>query len=438
MGRLVALLALSLVLVGCGAAGEARAPAAQDAATLAPADARAFAVVRTDPGSGQWRATMALLERLPAWDDALRTLGRALDADDLDLERDVLAAVGPEIAVVVLGPREQAWLTVPDDPAGLERLLGRLDKPTVTRDVGGWTAVARSASTLDRLERGLEAGSLADDAEFREAFDALPARAVARIWANGRDGTTAEATAAAVVAEQDGFRIEGTLPGAEDAAPFAPTLLGHVPAGAALVQSFAGRGELADRLSGHPIGAFLGQDGIRDLAAVLEGEGILYVGGGGLVPQVTLLSRVDDEEAAVAAVGRLLDRFSVGETGEGRGRIGLVDVAFGARDGLVAVTTARAGLGVLDAVAAPITGDPRFRAATERAELPARTAGFVYAQADELAPALSLAALLARSHGHGGHSPGELGRTLDRVGAVVLYRSGGEGREPFAGFVELR
>jgi ABC-type glycerol-3-phosphate transport system substrate-binding protein len=63
--------ALGLVAAGCGGVAEQADGTVPDSASLAPADAIAFATVTTDESSEQWQQAADLLDRLPGAKDDL-------------------------------------------------------------------------------------------------------------------------------------------------------------------------------------------------------------------------------------------------------------------------------------------------------------------------------------------------------------------------------
>ena len=67
---LVCLLATLALVTGCAGA-KTTASAVPESASLAPADALAYATVTTDPGSDQWQDAESLLERIPGLRDGL-------------------------------------------------------------------------------------------------------------------------------------------------------------------------------------------------------------------------------------------------------------------------------------------------------------------------------------------------------------------------------
>ena len=110
-----------------------------------------------------------------------------------------------------------------------------------------------------------------------------------------------------VGAEGDGARLEGNLVFESDLEQVgAPVRLraelpADVPAGAIAYLSFndfeRGFSHVRDALAQAEPGAELWLS--EELAPLFAGEGALYVRGGGLIPELTLMTQVEDEEAAV-------------------------------------------------------------------------------------------------------------------------------------------
>jgi hypothetical protein len=414
-------LAGGLVLAACGGAGTAGG-ALGDAAEVAPASAKAFVVLRTDGDAEQTRAAVGLLERFPAIRDA-----------ELDIREDVLPALGDEVAVVALTGGEMIGLARPEDREKLDALLAKGSERTVTRELDGWTAFADDDAALDAFERARAAGTLADDESFREEFDALPSDALALAWTAEQEGRF-PGVRAAVFAEDDGLRFEGSMQGGPqgtEVETFEARLLDRVPAGASLVASFRGPEDLASQLKSVPLPPELGLDALLE---VLEGEGVLYLRQTALIPEVTLLTEVEDGAAATAAIRRLVERMGMpvapGEAGGGSVELGPMTLTYGARDGVLAVTTA--GPGVFDAAADPLSEDPRFTQAAERAGLPDQSAGFLYVRLDDLLPLLTMLAGTA-----GADLPQELRANLQPLRTLFVHAGRDGDRSTFAGRLEL-
>jgi hypothetical protein len=415
MGRVVAPLLLVLALAGCGGAD---GPAAGEAAAVAPASAHAFAVVRTDGDDEQVRRAVELLSRVPA-----------VASLDVDLEGELLPALCDEAALVVLPGGERVWLARPDDPGRLRELLGRLREPPVTGEVDGWTAVARDEDTLEAFRRAREDGALADEESFREAFADLPGDALAHVWTSAAAKEPLRGLALAVLAAEDGFELEGHRPARGQPKPYRPSLLDRVPAGATVVASFHGHEGLADRLKLLPMLAALDREELRDVVA---GEGVLVVRPAALVPELTLLAEVEDDAAGTRAAEALLEGLGAVPQGPGGAQFGPLTIHYGARDGVLAVTTSPARLGVLEPVDGGVAADPAFERAAERAGHGEETTGFLYLRADELAPMLGVLSVLG-----GDPPPPELRENLAALGSVLLHGTRDGDRHAVRAFVEV-
>src|SRR5918995_5035975 len=163
---------LALAVIGCGGSDETSATGGDSAAGIAPASAAAYVAVDSDLDSDQWQQAQELLDRFPGKDRLLAELREELGEEDIDWERDIDPALGPETAIVVLdGENDVVGLTKPDDRAKLDALLRRLnedgDSDYVLREIDGWTAIADTAEVLDAFERGADAATLADDDRFQ-------------------------------------------------------------------------------------------------------------------------------------------------------------------------------------------------------------------------------------------------------------------------------
>jgi hypothetical protein len=413
-----------LLLAGCGGAASVGSTLGE-AAEVAPSSARAFVVVRTDGDADQTRAAVDLLERFPA-----------VREHELELADDVLPALGDEAAIVMLPGDVTVVLARPNDREKLDALLARTDKDAVTREIAGWTAIGKDEAALDAFEREREGGVLADDESFSEEFDALPGDSLAKAWSAEREQQEFPAITAAVFADEEGLRFEGTTrggPNADAAAePYEPRLLERVPAGASLVASFRGRDGLAAQMRTLPIPPGLGLDALGDL---LEGEGVLYLRPAMLIPEVTLLTEVEDEDAALVSLRSLFSRFGAPGRADGRGssgrlELGPVALTYGVRDGVLAVTTAT--LDVLEPAEDAITDDARFTAAADRAGLPDESGGFLYLRIDDLLPLLTMLGGM-----QGGGLPPETGANLEPLRTLFVHAGRDGERNTFAGTLDL-
>jgi hypothetical protein len=301
------------------------------------------------------------------------------------------------------------------------------------REIEGWTAFAEDEATLDDFDRARGAGTLADDDTFREEFDSLPSDALAKLWTAEQEGTL-PGVRAALFAADDRLRLEGSFAGGPAGAEFEtfePRLLDRVPAGSSLVVSFRGPEDLGSKLEGLPIPPGLGLDSLLEL---IEGEGVLYLRQAALIPEITFLTEVEDEAAATAAIRELVAGLGApvqqGEGGGGRVELSPVTLTYGARDGVLAVTTA--GLTALAPAEDPLSEDPRFSQAAEAAGLPDESAGFLYVRLDDLVP---LVTMLAGTMG--AELPQEVRANLQPLRSLFLWAGRDGDRSTFAGKLEL-
>jgi hypothetical protein len=317
-------------------------------------------------------------------------------------------------------------LTQPDDKAKLDKLLDQGNEPAVTDEIEGWTLVAEKQSDLDAFRTARETGTLGDDETFGNAVDGLPGDSLATVYVGGEgvkklveevsQGAASadqlgefESFAAAVTSEGDGLRLEGVVRGVGDGEagePYRPELLERVPAGSLAVLSFRGASGQVDRLRQNPalsqqlveIERFLGVK-LEEIAALFEGEGVLYVRSAAPFPEGTLYLTVEDEAAAKRTLGTLTGKLQ--ELAEGQVTVkqttiegiaatevdaGPVSVYFATSDGLLAVTTSPAGLRNLRSLERSIEDDDEFKRAKDASGLGDETSGFFYLDLDALGP----------------------------------------------------
>lgn len=329
----IASAALALLLAGCGGAEPG---AGAQAAGFLPAETPLYAEIDASLDSSQWDDLNGLLERFPGSEQLVAELQKALTDEGLS-RAELEAAFGDVVALAVLdaGDADETLvgLTRPDDGEALRAVLA--DQDVVYREVSGWTAFAQSQAVLDRL--GGEGESLGESSRFTDAWDDLPAEALAKVFFDGRavedaagqlgagtaipEGSRFETAVAAVAAEDDGVRVSAKAFGQEEPAPDL-TFSEEVPGGAILFLNFHGsQGTFSglEQLRSHPllgqaVEGFERQLGVtvEDIVRLFEGEAALYVRPGVLVPEVTLVLEAEDE----AAAGDTLDKL-----GQGVGRL---------------------------------------------------------------------------------------------------------------------
>ena len=213
--RFLAALPAALALaVGCG--GQAGGDGLGAGAELAPASTAVFVAVDTEFDGDQWQAAMDLVGKFPGGRDAARELFKEFEEDDVDFERDVEPAVGPELDLVVLelaaGRETAVALTQPRDRKKFEELMRKGDEPVAYEMLDDWAVVAENREELERFQQARGDDSLAESDAFEDAMDDLPEDALARVYVNG-DALMEELRAHAASHEDERALFEALLPG---------------------------------------------------------------------------------------------------------------------------------------------------------------------------------------------------------------------------------
>ena len=494
MRRIPLLFVLAAVLVapGCGGGGEGGG----EGAGIAPADVAFYAAFDTDFDSDEWNDAQRLAGKFPDGDDLGRRLLAEIDEDtegDLDFERDVEPALGPESHLACYSWDEQSddcvFWTKPDDEAKLKALLERSDEPSVTRKIDDWTLVAESEEVLDRFVKGRDKATLDDANEFKEAMEGVSEEALVRIYVSG-ETVTREARedpeidmraleaflpggkipsfGLAVDAEEEGGRFEA----AYDAGQQAPNgyeakFPSQLPAGALAYVSFNNLAEgIRDslRAAGEADEDFdrqlaqaelaLGVSIEEDLLPLLEKEGAFAVYPGAEsqlaanqpagLPTMTLLLEVENEEEAVETLDKLArraqafaDEVDVTETdvdGITAKQVSLGDqgsVLYAAFDGKLVVTTTEEGILGLREEGDRLSDDPVFERAREATEMPDETIGFAYLNLKEGIPFLR--ELTEASQGE--QIPPDVDENLDPLQSLLFFGTSEDDRVTVAGFL---
>ena len=459
------LAALGFATAGCGGAAEpgGEVPAS---ASLAPADALAFATLTTDESSGQWKQASDLVARLPGGNrDLAAELTSALDEQGLTWKDDVAPALGPEVVLVVTHDRKTIVLTQPDDEAKLSALITKSDEPVAHATVDGWTALAEQESDLTAYQAALAHGTLADDDSLTAGFEALPAQALARVWVDiaaltpelAKDLGQASKDldlgvdwlSAGVAAEDDGVRLAvGVRTSGGNGTEYEAKLVERVPADAVVALSFGGTQKLVDEVEKRlPLGDIADQvekatgvsvGGILD---AFSGEGIVYVRPAGTAPEVTLALRPPDPDTVWQTVDRLAQRVAeesgttVRTVNEDGREVSLVD-ADGASvryarldDDTVIVTTGVTGIRDFASDGDKLDSSDAYRRAADAVGLGDRTGGFLYVDVDGLLPILD---------GLAGDSLSADDRAaIQKLDAFVLEASRGGETTTLTGFLRL-
>ena len=468
---IVLLLALAgVLLTGCAGAKTGETGQVPESASLAPADALAYATVTTDEGSDQRQKTASLLERIPGLRDGLAgSVASGLREQGIDWDVDVRPALGPELVVVATADKQPLVLVQPEDESKLEALLDKSDTTYVRGTVDDWQAVAQSQSALDAYRAALRSGTLEGVERFTDGFEALPADSLARVWVDtGRLSkelgqvvdTKSEIDlgldwlAAALTAKDDGMllTVATRTPGGSDTR-YQPELFARVPADAVAALSFGGTQGLLDRVQGSvsvdelskQIQRFTGVP-LGRLVDSLRGEGALYVrkGGGGKLPEVTLVLAPPDPDKTwetLNDLARTLARQAQGtvtvRTEDGREVrrvvLGDVTISFARLDEkTLIVTTGADGIRTFAADGAKLVDSEAFARASEAVDMTPgeRTRGFLYVDLDGVLPLVGAAS-------SGSEVPADAKDVLSALDSFVL-RGTGEGEvTQLQGFLRL-
>ena len=410
-GPIVLFVLLSALVAGCGGGTTTTSgSAAGDVAEIVPASAPVLIALETDPDSDQWQQADELLSKFPGKARLLAEVRDGLADEGVDLDDELLPALGDETYVVVLdlenGGDNVVVLTKPRDAEQLTELLQEADDDTVTREIDGWTAISESEATLDRFAAAGE--KLADEDWFGEAQERVEEDALVTFFANGApidaamqkslpadcdlsaQGTLRYA-AGTMTADDDGFRMgfaaksDGAKQGLDG-----ESLLSEVPSGA-----YAYIGSPAFDTAGlglsQQLRCALDSGGIPDVEdelgvsydAILDlfagGLG-LYLRPAALIPEITLLLDPEDDAKSLETLdsiaakltpgfGGKVQRTTVAGTEVREVQVGPISILYGANDDHVAVTTARAGIVALAEGGPSLADDESFKDATEAAEM---------------------------------------------------------------------
>ena len=489
--------ALLPVLAGCGSGSDVGA-----AADVVPADVFVYASVDTDFDGDGWAALEEFAARFPGGDNLLQSLAEDVNSaeDDIDFEADVKPALGDEVALVLLdapetpqlsspteelyyGPSEFVVLLQPDDDAAFQRLLDKSDEPPVTDEVDGWTVVAENQESLDRFREGLDGPRLDSSENFERAMEDLEDGALARVFVNGDelaktysvDPNTAAQLEALIPGgrmpsfgmtfdvEADSARIDGRAvfdgenPFATES--YSADLPEKVPGDVLAYVSFndlesafseyrdvaAEANPDAERQLGQAEG-LLGLSLEEDVLPLLSGEGAIYVRQGAIIPEVTLVTEIEDdaEAEALATLDKIVTfaaNFEPSLRGVKNVEIDGVEARevpvaptmslyYAAFDGLLVVTSSQEGIVALREEGERLSDSEAFDDALDAAGVPDETQGFGYVDIKRVAPlflgfaAVSDAELDPETHGY-----------LEPLESLVFYGEQDDDTAAFTFFV---
>src|SRR5438105_1459672 len=483
MRRLAAgtLLALSLVAAGCGGSSKKSGSASgtSGAASLVPFDATAYVAINTDLSSGQWKTLNSLLGKFPSKAQLLAKFRAQLQQQGVDWVKDVKPALGPELDIAAItdaaGKNQPVAFTQPKDEGKLNALLqkGNGTHP-VHEKVGDWTVIAEKQSTIDAVKQASKGKSLQDDSAFADAMGKLPSETVAKFYVSGSRltqsvGQTLGAAGAALpstsklayvtgalVSKSDGVQIQGTAKvngKAPGSGTYKSELVGAAPAGAFLFLSVHGADAGISQLRSNPalsqqlpqVEQVLGVT-LDQLAALFKNELAIYVRQGTPIPEITIVSKVDSTQQAMATVDKLATRagafaggsapksVSVGGVSAKEltiaGRFSLFYAAF---DGKLVITSAQTGISGLRDGGPRLKDDPTFKDAISAAGMPGATSGFFYLNLKDSIPLLESVAKL------GGQTiPTTASGNLAPLHAFVAYGKSEGSETSFTAFLQVK
>jgi Protein of unknown function (DUF3352) len=427
------LAALALLAVGCGGSSSSNGSASGSAAgaTVIPASAVAYVSVNTDLGSDQWKKVDALSRKFPGRAKAIADFEKELAKQNLDFDKDVKPALGPEVDVAWLDFADNGQnvvaVTQPKDESKLAALVKKnnadsSNQTLYTEKVGDWTAISDSQAKLDRLKSAQNGSKLSDDSSFKDAVSDLPDEALVKAYVNGASIRQAVQQGLAPTVRQSGFFGKaipnlGWVSASASAASNGVGFQAGVKSDTGFGKSF--KSQLVDRL---PAGALadlsfnnlsstlrqvLNQTGFKaqaaqveqalgisenDLLKLLSNEGALAVypnARGERYPSVELLLKVTDQAKARKLLARLsalapmagvtVKPVTIGGVAANELVVnGVVTVDYGVFDGVLAVSNSRSALAALTRDGVKLSSDPVFRDARSAAKAPDSTTGFAY------------------------------------------------------------
>jgi hypothetical protein len=472
------LLLLAATLAGCGE----EAGSGPDGASVTPASAQLFVSIDSDSGSDQWKQAGALLDKFPGGDKLIASALGELSKEGVDFHQDVEPAFGPETNVVGLDLSDEGefvGLTQPDDAQKLKDVLAKGDTPLVSREIDGWTAFAGTDAVLDEFDAARKQGTLADASDYQDAIGEVNQDGLVQLYLNGSGlaeaiakeqgpsspqldtffpGGKIPSFAVSVTAEDNGARIEGASTSTDESTfstdNFNPELPEQVPGGVLfyangndLEQAFSRARDVLGEQNpqfDQDLARLEAQIGVsldEDVFPLFSGETAIYVRPSLLIPEVTLVTDVDDEDAAMATVNKLAS--AIGQYVPAAQRVIDVDISgvqakqmpvsgpvslyWAAFDGHLVLTTSRMGIADLKSGDDRLADDEDFKSALEQADMPDETSGFVYVNLhDAISSVLGLGAA---------NVPPDVRANVEPLDSLVLWSSKDGETLRFAGFL---
>jgi hypothetical protein len=434
--RILALLIAGLALATASCGGSSDTKTTLSGAEMVPADVPLYMSIDTDLDSEQWQTAQELLEKFPGRDRLISELKKELADEDVDFERDVRPALGPEVGIAWLDIDDDesfVGLVQPEDEAKLNALLEKSDEPSVHAKIDDWTVVAESQAVLDRFRAAQSADKLSESDAYEEAVQSLPEDAIFKLYAGGPqirkaidEGLAEEgvpesfgqfgdfrSAALALTAEADGVRMEADVLGGSlsDFETFEPRLPETLPTGALLYVSYANLDEPTRQILRAVEQSIPNFDEQRrqaeqafgfsiesDLLPLLKNEGAFAIYPGQPLPTF-MLAIAGDEEKAVRLMDRLGALLELGGGGAAQERVveGVTikelniegtSIFYAALDGVFVASNTQAGVLQANGDGPKLADDELYQSALAGTDAEGGTIGFFYGNLEKGLPYL--------------------------------------------------
>jgi hypothetical protein len=476
------LLAALALVSGCGG-GSGATSSTESGATVVGEGALAFVSVSSDLGSSQWQQADKLAQKFPFRDQALAQIKQELAKQNLDYDKDVKPALGPEVDVVVaegatLNQTVTVLMTKPDDVAMFKALVSKPNasggSTAVYREVNGWYLASDKQASIDKVLKG-SGGSLADNSAFKDALGKLPGDALVKAYVNGKElaplvreaaaqqgGTTFDPStvgldkldyvSASLTAESDGLRVRGAAQGAGTnalgAGDYSSSLLDNVPGDALAFLSFRGGGtaDQLKKLESNPqtaksleqLQATLGVS-LDDLLALIRNEVGFYLRPGAGIPEFSLALSPSDKTAALSTLDKLAAKVAAltgGKVTSGTVRtidFGQFALHYGLADDHVLITSGLNGISDFGGSESKLPDSADFKEAKSAAGMPDSNGGFIYLDIKNAIPLIEGFAALS-----GQPLPPNVAGNLRPLRSFVAWSAGSGDSRTFDAFLEIK
>jgi len=477
------LLAALALVSGCGGGSGATGSSTESGATVVGEDALAFVSVSSDLGSSQWQQADTLARKFSFRDQALAQFKQELAKQNLDYDKDVKPALGPEVDVVVaegasLNQTVAVLMTKPDDVAKFKALVSKANasggSTAVYREVSGWYLASDKQASIDKVLKG-SGGSLADNSTFKDALGKLPGDALVKAYLNGKElgalvreaaaqqgGTTFDPStagldkldyvSASLSAESNGLRVRGAAKGAGTnalgAGDYSSSLLDNVPGDALAFLSFRGGGtaDQLKKLESNPqtakslqqLQATLGVS-LDDLLALIRNEVGFYLRPGAGIPEFSLALSPSDKTAALSTLDKLAAKVAAltgGKVTSGTVRtidFGQFALHYGLAGDQVLITSGLNGISDFGGSESKLPDSADFKEAKSAAGMPDSNGGFIYLDIKNAIPLIEGFAALS-----GQPLPPNVAGNLRPLRSFVAWSAGSGDSRTFDAFLEIK